>query len=103
MPLVAELGDDLLLPGLRHQGANLVDRVGQGLLAVDMLAEPQGRHAGDGMGVIGSRDRHHIGLLAHLVEHPAEVLELRRLGEAFERARRSAIIHIAETDDVVAA
>ena len=102
MPLVAELGHDLLLAGLGHEGANLVHRVSQGLLTIDMLGKLEGRHAGDGVGMVRSGDSHDIGLLAHLVEHPAEVLELWRLVEAFERARRSAIIHIAEADDVVA-
>src|SRR4026207_2068403 len=52
MALIAELGHDLVFAGGAHQGADLIDVMRQGFLAIDMFATPHCLHRDDGMGVI---------------------------------------------------
>ena len=101
--LVAQLRHDLVLLGRLHQGADLADGVGQGLLAVDVLAPLDGRHRRHGVGVVGRADDHRVDLLVHLVEHLAEVLV--HLGVRELRNRRALAmlrpqIDVAEGHDV---
>ena len=84
VPLVAHLRDDLVLLGGLHQLADLVDRVRQRLLAVDVLAALDGGHGGHRVGMVGRGDDDRVDLLVHLVEHLAEVAELLGLGIVLE-------------------
>ena len=54
--LVAHLGADLRPGGLQAQLAGFPDGVGEGLLAIDVLAETHGRHGRQGMHVVRGRD-----------------------------------------------
>ncbi|MCR4415328.1 MAG: hypothetical protein NUV77_23190 [Thermoguttaceae bacterium] len=102
VPLVAQLRDDVVLFGGLHQRAALVDRMGQGFLAIDVFAAPDGRHGGHGVEVVGRGHHHGVDLLLHRVEHLAEVLELRGVGPAPERVRGAPGIDIAQGHDVLA-
>ena len=103
VPLVAELRDHLGLAGGLADLANLVDRVGQGLLAVDVFAAFQCGHAGHRVRVVRRADHHGVDVLVHRVEHLAEIFESLGLGELLERAGRPALVHVAQRDDVLAA
>ena len=101
MPRVAHLGRDLVPRGRLRQHPRLVDRMGQRLLAVDVLAQLQ-RGLGDhGVRVIGSADDDGVDLLVQLVEHPAEVVEGLGLGTALGGRSQVVLIHVAERDDVL--
>ena len=56
MALVAELSDDRVFAGGRLERADFVDGMGEGFLAVDMLAATHGFEGDDGVGVIGGAD-----------------------------------------------
>ena len=57
--------------------AGFVDRVRQRLLAIDVLAHLASPSiAADGVRVVGRADGDRVDLVAHLVEHLAEVVEL---------------------------
>ena len=102
MPLIAKLGDHLVLAGGLHERADFLDRVGQWLFAINMLVMLHGRHRNNRVGVIGGADDHRVNLLVHLVEHHAKVFELRRLGILGELLGRVLLIHVAQGDYVVA-
>ena len=70
MALVAHLGDDLGALGRLAQHAGLVDRPGQRLLHVDVLAQLHGRLGDHGVGVVGRGDDHAVDILL-LFEHLA--------------------------------
>ena len=103
--LVAHLRDDLVfLGGLGHRAA-FGDRVGQRLLAVDVLAVLHGGDRGHGVVMVGRGDHDGVDLFGHLVEHLAEVAELLRLGMVVERADDAIItpVGVAKGHDIVAA
>ncbi len=90
VPLVAHLRDDLVLLGGLGHGTAFGDRVGQGLLAVDVLAMADGRDGRDRMVMVGRGDHHGIDLLVQLVEHLAEIVERFGLGMVLQAlVRRS--------------
>ena len=98
-PLVAHLGAHLLLTGgLAHQ-PGLIDRVGQRLLAVHVLAHPHGRHGRDGVRVVGRRDDHGIQPRAQLVEQLAEVVVLLGLLVLLGLGVQPLLVDVAERDD----
>ena len=100
VPLVAHLRRDAgRLRGL-GQLAAFVERVGERLLAVDVLARADRRHRGDGVDVVGRADRDGVDVLRLLVEHLAEILVPPRLREGLERAGGALVVHVAEGDDV---
>src|SRR5262249_50211439 len=98
--LVAHLRADLVLLGGLAQLARLEDGVSQRLLAVDVLLELDGHHAGRGVRVVGSGDGDGVDGLAHLVEQLAEVGELRRLGEGLGHGIEPALVDVADGDDI---
>ncbi len=103
VPLVAELRDDVVLLGGLHQLADLVDRVGQGLFAVDVLAALDGGHRRHCVGMVGRADDDRVDLLVDLVEHLAEIAVLPGLGPLFEGGGgMAAAIDVAQRDDVLA-
>ena len=71
------------------------------LLAIDMLAPLDGLHGREGVVMIGRRDHHAVNLL-HLVQHPAVIRELLRLGILLEDVRRVLLVHVAQGHDVLA-
>ena len=89
--LAPHLRDDArLLRGEPHL-PRLVDRVRERLLAIHMLAHLHRLRGGDGMAMIGNADCDGVDLVAHFVEHFAEVAErvlnLVCLNLAIERRR----------------
>ena len=71
--LIAHLGGDLVLLGELAEQPRFIDRVRQGLLAIDMFAHAHGGGGGDGVHVIRRGHDDRIQRLL-LVEHLAEVL-----------------------------
>jgi hypothetical protein len=83
--LVAQLRHDLMFLRRLHQGANLRDRVGQGLFAIHMFVPLDCRHRRHSVRVVGRPDDHGVDLVAHLVEHLAEILVHLGIGELGDR------------------
>ena len=52
------------------------------------------------MSVVRRADHHRVNLVAHHVEHPAEILELFRFRKLLEHGAGPAIIHVAQRHDV---
>ena len=98
--LRAHLGRHLHLLGRFPHHAGLVDRVGQRLLAIDVLAPLHGRDAGQGVGVLGGADGHRVDVL--LVEHLAPVGVGLGLGMPLGGLGQVVVIHVAQGDDVLA-
>ena len=98
--LVAHLGRDLVFRGRLPQLARLPNRAYQRLLHVNVLAALHTPHSGCGVHVIRRGDDHGIDVLAFLIQHLAEVPELRRVFEALEGGGGAAVVHIAERHDV---
>ncbi len=73
MALVAHLAGDLVLPGGLGQHPRFVNRMGQGLLHVDVLAPPDSRQGDHGMGMVGRGHDHCVEIFL-LIEHDAEIL-----------------------------
>ena len=100
--LVAHLGGDFgLARRLRHR-SGLVNRAGQRLLAIDMLAQLDGRDGDDGVRVIRRGDHHGIDALL-LVEHLAEVLIPLGGWVLLEGLGGVVPVHVAQGHDVLAA
>ena len=99
-PLVAHLGGDLPLDGgLAHQ-AGLVRRVGQRLLAVDVLPHPHRHQGGGGVGVVGGADHHGVDLWTHLFEQLPEVAVRLRVGKRLGLLPEALAIDVAKGHDV---
>jgi hypothetical protein len=101
-----ELRHDLVVLGGLHQGADLADGMGQGLLAIDVLAPLDGRHGRHGVRMVGRADDHRVDLVRHLVEHLAEVLidlGVRELRDLRTLAALGPQVHVAQGDDLRAA
>ena len=73
--LVAHLGGHLVFLGQFGQQSGLIDRMRQGFLDIDMLAQSHGVGGDDGMGVVRCGHNDGVDVLAHLVEHHPPVLE----------------------------
>ena len=101
MTLVSHLGRDLGLPGGFCDCPGLEDAVGQGLFAVDMLAQPQSRHGRRGMDVVGGPHDHGVDVLL-LFQHDAEIAIAFGGGERLETLGCPDPIHVAEGHDVLA-
>ena len=101
MTLVAHLGRDLGLPGGFCDCPGLEYAVGQGLFAVDVLAQSQGRHSRRGMDVVGGPHDHGVDVLL-LFQHDAEIAIAFGVGERLETLGRPDPIHVAESHDVLA-
>ncbi len=89
-----------MLPGGQAQLAGFPHVVGQRLLRVDVLADLDRHHGGDGVGVIGRGDGDGVDLLAHLVEHLAEVGELSGLGVLGGFGVEALLVDVADGDEV---
>jgi hypothetical protein len=75
--LIAHLGDQVgVLPGQGQQAAAFLDRVGEGLLHIDVDATLHGHAGGDGVVVVGCGDQDSVDVFPG-VEHLAVVGESR--------------------------
>ncbi len=82
MPLVSHLGNHFgILPGCLHDQFRLQESAAQRLLHIYMLAFGHRHHHGRKMRKVGRGNGHRLNLVAHLVEHLAEVPEAFRVGE----------------------
>ena len=99
--LVSHLRGDLVLARGLGQGAGLVDRARERLLAVDVLSPLDGRHRDDRVIVV--RRAHDDGVdPLLLVEHFAEVFVFPGPWILVERVRRVAPIDVGQGYDVLA-
>ena len=98
--LVAHLGADLLFPGKFPENTGFLDRMGKWLLHIYMFAHAHGHGGGGGMCVIRSADHHAINILAHFLEHLAEIVVLFRLGELLTLLAKGIVIHIADGNHI---
>ena len=73
MTLVAHLCGDFVFAGRFGEFANLVDRMGQRFLAIDMLAAFHGRHDGHIVSVVRGCDNDGVDIFFHFVEHDAKI------------------------------
>lgn len=73
MPLVAHLRGDTAACGEVHHALALAKGVGEWFFAVDVLAERHGQHGDGEVCVVGGGDDDCVDLIAHCVEHLAEV------------------------------
>ena len=80
--------------------ADLADRMGQRLLAVDVLAAIDGGHRRHGVVVVGRADEDPVDILLHLVQHLAEIAELLGLGIPGQGLAGVTPIDVAQGDDV---
>ena len=99
--LVAHLCGHLIFLGQPGQQACLIHRVGQRLLAIDMLAQRHGMSCHAGMRMVGGGHHDGIDALAHLVEHHAPVLEPAGVGIVTERLVGIFPVDIAQGHDVL--
>jgi hypothetical protein len=98
-----QLGGELLVVGgERGDMASFLDRVGQGLFAIDMLAEGQRQGGRPGVSVVGGRDHDGVDPLLFRIEHLAVIAVLGRLGKLTRRRAEVSGVHIAQRDDVLA-
>jgi len=65
-----------------------------------MLAHAHRLVGGDGVAVIGRADRDGVDLIAHLVEHFAEVMKLLRAREAGGAGREVLVVNVADGDHI---
>ena len=100
VPLIAHLRHHArVMRGLRQRAA-LVERMREGLLAIHMLARPNGGHRGEGMNMIGRADRDGIDVRRLLVEQAAKILVSPRLGKRAKRSGRPHVVNVAQRDDI---
>ena len=99
--LVAHLCGHLIFLGQLGQQACLIDRVGQRLLAIDMLAQRHGMGCDAGMGMVGRSHHDGVDALTHLVEHHSPVLEAAGVGIVAERLVCVFPIDVAQCYDVL--
>ena len=102
LPEVAHLRADLGLGGRAADHAGFVDRVGQRLLAVHVLAHLEGHHRHRRVDVVRRGHDHGVDVLAGL-QHLAIIGIERGLGERLGVVLQGPLVRIAEGDDVMAA
>ena len=98
MDLRAHLRHAVVLLGQLRHHARLADGVGERLLAVDVLAQAQGRRRGGRVDVVGRG--HHHGVDVLLLQQFSQVVVLPRLGEPVGRLGQVRVVHVAEGGDV---
>ena len=99
--LCSHLRHELVLARDRSHHPCLVHAVRQRLLAVAVLAQLHGHHAGRRVRVIRRADHDCIDLCMHFVQHPAEVLVAFGLRELLEVLRGPCFVHVAQGDEVL--
>ena len=99
--LGAHLGGQLLLPGDPGHPPRFLDAPGQGLLAIDVLAQVHRRQADRSVHVVGNAHDHRVDLPVHRVEQLAVVAEPLGLGELLEGLGSALVVHVAEGHDVL--
>ena len=98
MDLVPHLGADLRLRGLQAELAGFPDGMGEGLLAIDVLAEAHGHHGRQRMHVVRRRDADGVEGVAELGVHLAEIREAGDAGILGFRPGETRGVDIAEGD-----
>ena len=98
--LVAHLGRHLGLGGGLADDPGLGDVARQRLLAIDVLAQLQGRQRGEGVRMLGGAHDHGVEAVG-VVEDPAEVAERRAFGCSFAPRDRRLLRDVAEHHDVL--
>ena len=101
MPHIAHLGRQLVPRGRFREHARLVDRMGQRLLTVHVLAQLERGMGDHGMSVIGSADDHGVDPVVNLIEHPAEIMIRLGLGTSPGGFSQVVLVHVAERNDVL--
>ena len=76
-----------------------MDRVGEWLLAIDVLAQLHGGHRGHGMDVVGRADGDGVDVLL-LLQHDPEIRVPLGLGKLLEGASRPVLVDVAKGHDV---
>src|SRR2546430_7925736 len=101
MTTIAHLGGDLVFARGERQLARFIEIVRQRFLAVNVFAEPDGGHRGDGVVVVGNR--HDDGVDVLLLKQLSEIAMLLRAGMLLSRRVEKVFVHVAEGDDVLVA
>ena len=101
--LVAHLGSEFLVAGEISHHAGFPHGLGEGLLAIDVLAHLHRHDAGDSVDVIRCGNSDAVDLIAHFGEHFAEVRVFLGIGEPLGHGIEPLLVNIAETDDLSAA
>ena len=101
--LVAHLGGQFSVASQLPQNTGFMDRLGERLLTVDVLAQAHGRGGGDAVDVVGCGDGHCVDRFADLVEHLPEVLELLGLRVLLPLLGERVPIDVAQANDGAAA
>ncbi len=84
MPLIAHLGDDPVFLLRLHQHLGFLEAVCQWLFDIDVLAALHGRYRRRVVRVVRCRYADGVDVIAHLIEHHPEVLELLDVWKLFE-------------------
>ena len=83
----------------RHQ-TSFIDRTSQRFLAETVFAKTHAHQAGGGVHVVGSRAGERVDLVAHLVEHFAEVGEFGSVCVTFQSAAAFIGVRIANCNQI---
>src|SRR6185437_14314897 len=98
--LVAHLGHDLI-PGSRFgEHPDLIDIMRQRLLNVDVLTQLHGRHADNGVHMVGRRNGHRVDVFMLLFKHFAVILVTFGLREFLYCIRGATVVYVAENSDI---
>ena len=79
--------------------ASFPNRVGQWLLAVDMLAHPHGHHGRRRVHMVGSRDDDRIDFVGQFAEHQAVVCKVLDSGKGFVNQIEALGVDIAKAHE----
>src|ERR1035441_1984224 len=102
MDLSAHLSDDAGLGGGLGNRAGLPNIMGEGLFAIDVLAEVDGGQDGKSVRVLSAGHDHGVNVIAGVVKL-AEVHELPGLGILHGGCVETILVDVAKSDDVLAA
>ena len=94
VPLVAHLRGDLVLLRGGHHQLDLTEAVGHRLLAVDVLSLRHRQHGDGEVREIRDSHAHGVDVVAHGVEHGAEVAESRDVRKELEHLLRVRGFHV---------
>ena len=98
--LIAHLADDLIIVRGFFQRSDLPDVVGERLFHIDVFSRLHRGHGRGKVRVIGRGNHHGVDLLAHFIEHDAQILEALGFRILLIGFRRGLIAHIAQSDDI---
>ena len=99
MSAIAHLGGDLVFARGERQLARFIEIVRQRFLAVNVFAEPDGGHRGDGVVVVGNR--HDNSVDVPLLEQFSEIAVFPRAGMLLGGRVEKIFVHVAQRDDIL--